>query len=92
MLRLLCSCIFITLWFLTNFTSGNMAIDDEFFLVDGIRVRKSDEINSRSEQQKKKEQARIENISDEEEARLYNESTEITKHLPTKCQGLRMNN
>ena len=72
----------------TEFTGGNVGIDDEFILVDGIRVRKSDQMNTRFEQQKKKKQASIQNNLDEEEARLYNESTEITKDLPTKCQGL----
>lgn len=88
----LCFCIFTTSLFLTKFTFGNMGIDDELILVDGIHVRKSDEINTRSEQQEKKEQARIENTLEEEEARLYNESSEITKHLPSKCQGLQIYN
>ena len=82
-------CIFITLLLLiAEFSSGKMGIDDDFIVLDGILVRKSDEINTRSEQQKKKEQANVKYTLEKEEARLYNESKEITKHLPSECQGL----
>ena len=86
-------CIFTTLLLLiAEFSSGKMGIDDDFIILDGILVRKSDEINTRSEQQKNKEKANVKYTLEKEEARLYNESKEITKHLPSECQGLQMNN
>jgi hypothetical protein len=90
-LKVCVSTTFYILLFCTGFTSGNVSIDDEFIVVDGIRVRKSDQIRVRSEQHMKEEQARIKYTLDGEDARLYNESEEITKNLPNKCQGLSMN-
>ena len=69
-------------------TSGSSGMNEEFIVVDGILIRKSDQINARSEHKTKKEQIRMKEKVDEEDIRLYNESRDITKHLPNKCQGL----
>ncbi len=45
----------------------------------------------RIEQKGKEEQRRIKDRLEEEDARLYNESKDITKHLPNKCQGWLIN-
>ena len=87
----LCFCMFYILFFGIGFASGDVSLDDEFIVVDGIRVRKSEQMKVRIEQKGKEEQRRIKDRSEEEDARLYNESKDITKHLPNKCQGWLIN-
>ena len=67
------------------------SIDDEFIVVDGINVRRSERMKVQTEQKGNEEQVKIKESLVEEEARLYNESEDITKYLPNKCQGLLMN-
>ena len=71
-----------------TFIPKSIGVEDEFIVIDGIRVRKSDLVNDRLERKAKEEKSRMKDSLDEEDARLYNESKEITKRLPTKCQGL----
>ncbi|XP_028408781.1 protein canopy homolog 4-like [Dendronephthya gigantea] len=73
-----------------TFISENIGVEDEFIAVDGIRVRKLDQMNVRLEQKTKEEMLEMKDIFDEEEAKLYNESKEDTKKLPTKCQVCRL--
>ena len=83
-------CGFYTLYIPFLIAPLTLGINDEFIVIDGIRVRKSELINVRYEQRKKAEQARIKDNLEKEDAKLYNESEDITKHLPSKCQGLSM--
>ena len=78
----------ILLFFVGLMCEKVLSTDADVIVVDGIHVRRSEQIKVRTEQKRNEEQVRIKDSLAEEDARLYNESKDITKHLPNNCQGL----